>query len=398
MSRHVFTTLTFAFLLHALPVAAQDASVVTNPETPAEGRERVVLNELWSVGGYDEDILFGVISQLAEDPEGNVYLLDSQLNEIQVLSPGGEYLRTIGREGEGPGEFRNASDMFFGPGGLVGVLQVFPGKIIQLTPTGEPADNFPLPEVTGFQLVFVARGLPDRVALAGAITGDGEQTTYLKAFDGEGTQLAVFHEQTDEMIFGGMKFKEKVNRNFTQRWALADDGRVAAALEFDPYTIHVWKPDGSVDHIITRPDYPQVTRTDDERKLIQTLFDGFTSWNPGSTYETSRTHMTVAQVTFRDDGTLWVMGSQGLWRTDDDVFASFDVYDLSGSFLKTVDLIAPGDPVYDAIFFSGNRAYIVTESLNALMASMGQEGEESAEEEAEPIRIIAYELGEPIKP
>ena len=106
-------------------------------------------------------MLFGVIAQLVEDDAGNIYLLDGQLSEIQVFSRQGEWLRTIGREGEGPGEFRNGSDLSRGPDGNLGVVQIFPGRIVKLTLEGDPAGNFPLPKVEGggFQAIHLRRDL-----------------------------------------------------------------------------------------------------------------------------------------------------------------------------------------------------------------------------------------------
>jgi len=43
---------------------------------------------------------------LAVDEEGRVYVVDSKPSVIKVFSPVGVLVRTIGREGEGPGEFR----------------------------------------------------------------------------------------------------------------------------------------------------------------------------------------------------------------------------------------------------------------------------------------------------
>ncbi|MCH7549062.1 MAG: DUF1800 family protein [Candidatus Krumholzibacteriota bacterium] len=77
---------------------------IENPESPVE-EVRIELEELWRRGGEDDDILFGRVGQVLSDKSGEIYLLDTQLSEIVVLSASGEYLRTIGREGEGPGEF-----------------------------------------------------------------------------------------------------------------------------------------------------------------------------------------------------------------------------------------------------------------------------------------------------
>ncbi len=45
---------------------------------------------------------------LAVDALGRIYVVDGKPAAIKVFSPDGEYIRTIGRDGEGPGEFRVA--------------------------------------------------------------------------------------------------------------------------------------------------------------------------------------------------------------------------------------------------------------------------------------------------
>jgi hypothetical protein len=55
-------------------------------------------------GGPEE---FGRIRSLAADAAGNVYVADNLAHEIRVFDPEGRHLRTIGRTGEGPGEFRD---------------------------------------------------------------------------------------------------------------------------------------------------------------------------------------------------------------------------------------------------------------------------------------------------
>lgn len=354
----------------------------------------VELRELWRRGGDEDDLIFGVIMQLVEDEAGQVYLLDTQLNTIHVLGPNGEFLRTVGREGEGPGEFRGSLDMRLGPRGLLGVVQVFPGKIVQLTREGDPAPNFVMPEAngTGFSLLYVARGASDRIVMAGGVSGQGTTTNYLRAVSATGELLATYHEESTPMRFGGMEFQEKTHRDFVRRWALAKDGRVAAALEFDAYKIQVWKPDGELERVIELPNYPLVKRSKEDRELIGSLYQGITSWNPNSTYKTAETHMTVTQMSFRDDRSLWVLPADGLWTRGEGVFSSYDVFDQAGEHRERVNLRGPGDPVRDALFFSRDRVYVVTDLLGAAMGAMGQEDRSAAD--AEPVQLIAYELVE----
>ncbi len=371
-----------------------------NPETAVESIE-VDLEEVWRVGGYDdEEVLFGVISKLIEVESGDVFLLDGQLSEIHVYSPDGEYQRTIGREGEGPGEFRGSYDMFIGFGETVGVLQIFPGKIVQLTTAGDPAGNFPLPEPEGggFQLVFVGNALEDRLLLAGARMQQAEgkqvQITYLKSFDADGNELAHFAERSRETQYGGMKFVEQSFSGFERRWGLSTDGRVAASLDFDDYRIHVWNSDGELLYVIAREGYELMPRTEAEKNRFHRMYTGITRWNPGSTFEVSETHMTVNQVAYRNDGSLWVLSSRGMYDRADGVFASLDVYDPEGHYVRRVDLKGEGDPNEDAIFFGKDRIYVVTDLLSAFMAQLGGDEAEEAEEEPEPVSVIAYRMGQ----
>ena len=53
---------------------------VRNAAQPAAGIESLRLEERWRVGGADEEFLFGQVIRAITDPDGNVYLLDAQLN------------------------------------------------------------------------------------------------------------------------------------------------------------------------------------------------------------------------------------------------------------------------------------------------------------------------------
>jgi len=373
--------------------------VVTNAETPADGVQPYELRELWRRGGEDdEELFFGTIAEFLHDGDGNVYMLDGQIAEVQVLDPDGEWLRTIGRQGEGPGEFQNGADMFWGFGDQIGVVQAWPGKIVMLTPDGAPGTTFSLPyrDGGGWQAVSRAAGHGDSVIMAGTAwtRDDGQQMqfTYLKSYDEGGNELATYCEDSRETQFGDYEFIEEEFTDFQRRWDVAPDGRVAAALSFDEYRIHVWNPDGSVNMVVERPDYPALTRTDDEMALFQTMYDSFTRWNRGSTFRVNPNHQAVERVAFRPDGTLWVQSGAGRWRPEDGVFTSFDVFDDRGRFQKRVDLIADADPVNDGLYMVGDRIYVVTDLLNAVMSNMGGGASAADATDAEPLAIVSYEF------
>lgn len=58
-----------------------------------------------------EDHVFVGFGSLAVDTEGNVYYLDVKANNIKKFDASGTFLKVIGREGLGPGEFQLPSQL-----------------------------------------------------------------------------------------------------------------------------------------------------------------------------------------------------------------------------------------------------------------------------------------------
>ncbi len=55
---------------------------------------------------------------VVDDNDGNLYVYDSMNIRIHHFGPGGGYLGAFGREGEGPGEFRNIGDLTLTPNAI----------------------------------------------------------------------------------------------------------------------------------------------------------------------------------------------------------------------------------------------------------------------------------------
>ncbi len=65
---------------------------------------------------------FNRIAALLADSLGMIYVLDLLAPEIRVFDSTGVFSHTIGRKGEGPGEFTDAAWMTFGPGDTLWVI------------------------------------------------------------------------------------------------------------------------------------------------------------------------------------------------------------------------------------------------------------------------------------
>jgi sugar lactone lactonase YvrE len=71
--------------------------------TPRLGLELV--RKIGDVDTEDEHVAFNYPSDIAVDKDGNIYILDAGNTRIQKFDTDGNYLATIGRKGQGPGEF-----------------------------------------------------------------------------------------------------------------------------------------------------------------------------------------------------------------------------------------------------------------------------------------------------
>lgn len=114
----------WVLLLSTIIVAAAGLSACnTDPDRHEElGRVGWTLEEGAITLGEDlflvgtDDFYFGRISDLDVNEEGRMYVGDSRDLRVKVLTSDGEFLRSIGRRGEGPEEFRSIFDVTVGRG------------------------------------------------------------------------------------------------------------------------------------------------------------------------------------------------------------------------------------------------------------------------------------------
>ncbi len=106
----------------------------------AELVEEIRIGEL---DGPDE-YLFGRIAALAVGPDGSIFVADHQQKSVRQYDMAGNYVRAVGRYGEGPGEYRQILGMRCLPDGTLAVLDT-PHRIILYSPDGEYLRDFRVP-------------------------------------------------------------------------------------------------------------------------------------------------------------------------------------------------------------------------------------------------------------
>jgi hypothetical protein len=113
--------------------------------------DTIVASPITRIGGATADASgFGRIEALEVDEEGTVYVLDGLEHTLTAFSPSGNRRWTVGREGQGPGEFTAPVGLAWAPDGTLWVIDPENQRVTAVTRDGALAATHMLP--AGFSL------------------------------------------------------------------------------------------------------------------------------------------------------------------------------------------------------------------------------------------------------
>jgi sugar lactone lactonase YvrE len=304
---------------------------------------------------------FGNITAADIDQLGRVWVADAQQHQIRIFSPQGHHVRSIGRQGGGPAEFRRISGMAWAPDGLLWVLDDGNARFAVYDTTGRLVTTHPrssLMATLPWPGRFDSRGRFYDVD--GTLAPDGSIITWIIRTDAAGQprdtfRLPRFEEERFQITRGDARNQHvtQVTVPFTGRqvWTLDPQGRVWIA-NTAKYRIERHTFDGVVDAVVER-EHPRVPVTRDERAGMLKAYPEFT--RQGGKIDISRipdVHPVHGGFLFDDAGRLWVMPVTG--RREQRVL---DVFEPDGRYLGRVALPAPHRSTLKAI--RGNRMVVV---------------------------------------
>jgi hypothetical protein len=343
-------------LLLTAPSAALagDAPVIANPATPRDGVETWQLTELWRAGGEDDDLFFGSIQDVKADENGDLYVVDMQIGSIHVYSPHGEHLRTITREGDGPGEVREPYTICFWPDDTIAIGQRHAGKLVRVDRQGIPASSIDLMEHLWSVNTLMRRG--GNLVIVGqygeSLPGGQRQHFVLAGYEPDGTQRCIYEEKLNELTWENFTLIEKNFYCARQRTcALGPDGHVYAASERNHYRINVYAPDATLTRTIER-EFEPLRRTKLEIERNRAAFeDDVRNVDFEKHFVIEEVEQVLHYLRVDDDGNVWVLHGRSDLDQPAGVMCTFDVFDPSGLFIKQVAIACEGDAENDEIGF-----------------------------------------------
>lgn len=226
---------------------------------------RTVAGSLWEsgarlepemrIGAFEgEDVyMLGDVAGLAVAPDGAIYVYDRQVPALRKYDPDGTFVATFGREGGGPGEYRNSDGgLAVLPDGRVLLRDPGNARITVFSPAGEALDSWPLRG--GY---FTSR--PLYVDTAGRaytqIWGsdeEGERYSALQPFSPEGVPgdsilVPEWEFEAASVSFSGERISMMNSVPFSPRshWTFSPRGYFVGGLSTG-YSIDVFRPDGGV--------------------------------------------------------------------------------------------------------------------------------------------------------
>lgn len=114
----------------------------------------LTLGELGGLADTASPSEFGRVSRVLADVAGRIYVADALAHEIRVFGPDGTYLRTLGRQGGGPGEIGGLQGMEWLAPDTMLVMDHGNARLTRLTVHGEQVGQWQWAPITGRPLLF----------------------------------------------------------------------------------------------------------------------------------------------------------------------------------------------------------------------------------------------------
>ena len=292
----------------------------------------------------EDAILFGSIRSFDVDARGRVYVLDSQVEEIHVFDSEGAFVRTVGTEGTGPGEFERASSVDVNRNGNIWIMEMYEGQLSILDSNGVYLRTERVNSV-GWDYWTYPGGIDRLGRYNAAVMSDEEENgeLLLARFDQSFIPLDTIPIPRSPVEFD---YFEKVLDDGVSRvsagvpyvgsfdWSFSRSGNFWTLLT-KPYELVEISASGKAIRRVNMEFEPlPVTSADVEAAREQLAW--FT--NQGGQVELSRIPRTKPVISsfFSDDvGNLWV---KRVATTPEDEDRLFDLFDPDGRFLGVLQL------------------------------------------------------------
>jgi sugar lactone lactonase YvrE len=216
------------------------------------GSPKIKIGLVRTIGGLEEkdpNLAFSSPYDVVRDTAGNILVLDIRECRVQKLAPEGKFLMSIGRRGQGPGEFQSPSSMDIDEANNLFVFDAMGRKIEVFSSEGKPINTIKF-ETYGFHTI---RRLKSRQFVKGGalflrdlMEGSKRLPKLLSFADRDGRIVKSFGEATD--------YKDANVNSHANSFSFDKDGQENICLSLIYQNrIEKYSPDGK---LVWRADRP----------------------------------------------------------------------------------------------------------------------------------------------
>jgi hypothetical protein len=310
---------------------AERAEVASGERGDAAATRRLEVRWLVPPDAFGDPPLAAPIALAVDEDLGRLYILETQPPELRVYDlESGSYVDALGREGDGPGEYRRPIALAVEPGGLVAVLSMS-GRVTFWRGDGKYAGG-----------VRVGPGLATDIVAARA------DTFYVKTDLFPPEDVAEFRVVAVDTVLERPRFRDvdvrgteepgRPYRNHSYAVAATSSGDLLLAPPGPDYTILRVGGTGEVIQEIGRPDAAPLSRSEAEieaiRERVRRAFAALGRAAPSDT-PIPKYRAQVARLAVAPDASIWALTQRG-----DSSTAIIDRFagdgEFSGSFMVEV--------------------------------------------------------------
>jgi len=332
--------------------------LVHNPAVPLHPERTVTFEEDFTYKEKDEAGVIRIYrpGRFIVDAQGTIYIEDDSDMSIKAFDPQGRYLRTIGRKGNGPGEFGRIADMAVLPDGRLLVTDFETRRTSFFGPDGRFLSSFQWKKF--FSQVYLVTD--SSYTVADMVVTERARELWVKTIDFNGEEVVSFgkfsYPEFKMLRQGEMMFSTSVPwspasvfmGDWKRQW-------LYHCLN-DKYVIEAYDGQGRLFRKIDRPySPPPVTSADIEE------FEARFKDRPDSPFAKMAKEMQLPKVKTVTDRMI-VDGEGNLWvRTNEErkeggkTFTAVDIFDPEGFYVTRVWL-----DIFPAVF-AGQKMYRASE-------------------------------------
>ena len=313
--------------------------LVHNPAMPLYPERKVKFEEELAIGGEDENgeiVLYQPI-RLAVDDDGNIYVADMSDSKIKVFDAQGNFIRSIGEKGQGPGEFSSIGEIKILPNGNLIALDYRNRRTSIFDKNGKFLSSYTWKN----HQYFILLTTDSSYTMQENVYEKQGRKLFIKTYNFEGKELVNFGEFTPPgvkiLTKGKMAFGIGIPYSPASVFAGDQERGWLYHCYNANYLIEVYNRNGKLFRKIERP-YELLSVTKKDRDDFRHGFDN----NPNKVFaEMARDvdlpdFKTVGDAMIIDDeGNLWLSTHEEKKQQDDTYFA-VDIFNKDGIYVAKI--------------------------------------------------------------